>query len=265
MDNAVLLEFLSLQISVLALSTTRIAVAFLLLPLFSEEIIPALVRNSIFVVLAIVAATLQPKGLDPGALSGLQWITLFAKEAFIGLVIGFFFGLFLWAFEAAGIIIDTQIGASMAMVYDPLSGHEVTLLGDFLGRWINYLFLATGGLLFFTTAIFESYLIWPVDQPLPELKQATLILFQTEFSRFITLIFMIAAPVVVIIFLVDMSMGLINRFAKRLDIIFISLAIKGLVAILLMTIMVPTIVEQLIYQLAEHKNGIESYLKTVLG
>ena len=87
----------------------------------------------IFVAIAIIVVVVQP-GLNLSNLLVVDWISLFARELFIGLAIGFFFGVFLWAFEAAGIIIDTQIGASMAMIYDPLSGHDVTLLGDFIGR-----------------------------------------------------------------------------------------------------------------------------------
>jgi len=93
----------------LALSLTRLSVAFTVLPLFSNESVPALVRNSIFVTLAIIAIVVQPP-VDVAVFSTGQWISLFAKEAFIGIAIGVFFGVFLWAFEAAGVLIDTQVG-----------------------------------------------------------------------------------------------------------------------------------------------------------
>jgi type III secretion protein T len=264
MENLELYNQLADKVLVLASSTIRIAVAFLIMPIFSDEIVPALIRNSLFIALAIIVVYLQ-SDFDVDTLTTGGWIGLFAKEIFVGVVIGFFFGLFLWAFEAAGTIIDTQIGASMAMVYDPLSGHEVTLYGDFLGRWVNFVFIAAGGLLFLVLAIFESYVIWPVSEPIPDLKQASVALVQDQFGKFVKLILLIASPIMVVIFMIDLSMGMINRFAKRMDILFISLAIKGLAALLMLIVMVPVMVELLLTQLDLHKNGLEEVTSKIIG
>jgi len=264
MEHAELYNYLGEQIIVLAFSTLRLAVAFLTIPIFSDEIIPPLVRNSLFVTLALVVVYLQP-AFSIDSLTTVGWISLFTKEIFVGVVIGFFFGLFLWAFEAAGSIIDTQIGASMAMVYDPISGHEVTLYGDFLGRWVNFVFIASGGLLFLVLAVLESYVMWPIAETIPDLKQASMIFIESEFSRFVKLMLMIASPIIVVVFMVDMSMGLINRFAKRLDILFISMAVKGLVALLMLLMLIPVMVEILMTQLDIHKNGLDHVTRKIIG
>lgn len=264
MEDSVLYGALSDKVLLLGLSTLRLAVALLVIPVFSDEIIPPLIRNSLFITLAIVVVYLQP-GADINSLNVSGWLGLIGKEIFVGLVIGFFFGLFLWAFEAAGTIIDTQIGASMATVYDPISGHDVTLIGDFLGRWVNFVFLASGGLLFLVVAVLDSYIIWPVFESLPDLKIASILFFENEFSRFVKLVLMIASPIVVVIFIVDMAMGMINRFAKRLDILFISLAVKGLVALLMLIILIPTMIDLLLIQLDLHKNGLDDFTRKILG
>lgn len=264
MEDSALFALLSDKILVLASSMLRLAVAMLAMPIFSDEIIPPLVRNSLFITLAIVVVYLRPD-FDVESFTATGWVALFAKEIFIGVVIGFFFGLFLWAFEAAGTIVDTQIGASMAMIYDPISGHEVTLYGDFLGRWVNFVFVASGGLLFLVLAVLESYVIWPVSEPIPDLKQASIVFLEGEFSRFVKLILMIASPIMVVIFMVDMAMGMINRFAKRLDILFISLALKGLVALLMLIMMIPAMIDLLMMQLEIHKDGLDAVTRKVIG
>lgn len=263
MDNSVLYDLLSDKVLLLALSTLRLAVALLVVPIFSDEIIPPLIRNCLFISIALVVVYLQPS-FDLNTLTVSDWMNLIAKELFVGIVIGFFFGLFLWAFEAAGTIIDTQIGASMAMVYDPISGHEVTLYGELLGRWANFLFIASGGLLFLSVAVLKSYSIWPAFAPIPDLQQATVDLFQTEFSRFVKLTLMIASPVMVVVFLIDLSMGIVNRFAKRLDIIFISLALKGIAALLLLVMLIPSMVDILITQLELHRSGLDDFVSEII-
>ena len=75
----------------LGLSATRVAVAFLLVPLFTNELMPPLVRNAMFVAIALLSLVLQPAPA-PLVLSTWQWLALFAKEAFIGGAIGFLFG-----------------------------------------------------------------------------------------------------------------------------------------------------------------------------
>lgn len=264
METTTIFELSSGYVLVLAMSTLRITVAYLITPLFTDELVPPLIKSSVFLTLALIVTVIHPP-LDVDSFSGLQWVLLFAKEAFIGFVIGFFFGLFLWAFESAGIIIDTQIGASMAMVYDPISGHQVTLYGEFIGRWIHFLFIVSGGLLFLTIAIVESYVVWPLDQMLPSFQRISFSVFTEEFGFLFTLMVMISAPVLVVIFIVDLSLGLINRFAKRLDIIFISMAVKNLAGLLMVFLMVPILAVLLWEQLDLHNQQLPNVLNKLLS
>ncbi len=243
----------------IAVSLTRIAVAFVVLPLFSQDLIPATVRNSIFVALALIVLVVQPS-LDVGSLATADIVAIFVKEGFIGLAIGVFFGIFLWAFESAGMLVDTQVGSSQAMIMDPLSGHEVTLLGELLGRWANYLFMASGGLLMLTGAVLESYAVWPVERILPALQPDGYALFTGEIAGFFTLMIMLCSPVLVVIFLIDMSLGLVNRFAQRFNVLFLSMSLKSLAALLIVAISLPMLMQVLIQQLNDHAAEVQDYL-----
>ena len=264
MNDAELMQQFASYAFVLGVSTLRLAIAFVVLPLFTNELIPALVRNSIFVALALVVVILIPP-IDINSLSMAEWVLIFAKEAFIGLAIGVFFGIFLWAFEAAGVIIDTQIGASMAMVFDPLSGHEVTLFGEFLARWSNYLFMAAGGLMLLTAIMMESYILWPIQEMMPNLSQAAISLFESEFARFFRFTLMIAAPVVVVVLIIDLTMGLVNRFAQRLNVFFLSNSLKSLAAILIVMVSLPLMVSTLVNQIAINNSDVLDYLSNLFG
>ena len=251
MEQLALYDEFSNVVLLVALSVTRISVAFLILPLFSNEVIPALVRNSIFVTLAIIAIVIQPT-IEVAEFTTARWINLFFKEAFIGIAIGVFFGVYLWAFEAAGVLIDTQIGSSMAMIFDPLSGHEVTLFGEFFSLWINFLFLAVGGLLLLVGAVLQSYAVFPISMPLADLTAASLALFESEFSRFVTFTLMIASPIIIVIFAIDLAMGLINRYAQQLNVLFLSMSLKSLAALIVLIVMLPFFIDLLISEIAKH-------------
>jgi len=236
----------------IALSTIRIAVAFTLVPIFADDLIPPLVRNSIYISFAVICVLLQP-AVDISSFTILTWLIVVAKEFMVGLAIGVLFGSFLWAFEAAGQIIDAQIGMNMAQVYDPIEGHQTSLLGTFLGRFVNYMFLAVGGLTYFVSLIFESYHVWPLASSTPNLFGTNILqLFEQEYVDLFELIVIVASPVLVICFMIDLCMGLINRESQQFNVYFLSMPLKTLAAVLILAMGLSFIVDQLVKLLSTH-------------
>ena len=263
MEAADIYSLLGDNVIVLSLSAVRISVAFLLLPLFTNEGVPAMVRNSMFLALALLSILIQPSA-QVDQFSTAMWINLFAKEALIGIVIGIFFGVFLWAFEAAGVVIDMQIGASFALFFDPVVGNEVTLIGAFLSRWASFIFLASGGLLIMTTALLESFVIWPLVEPISSIRSASVALFEAELSRFMSITLRIAGPIMVVIFIIDVAMGLINRFAQQFNVFFLSMSLKSMAAILLLIVLLPFLMTVLVDEMQIQAANIGDILNNVL-
>jgi type III secretion protein T len=220
------------QLLLLGVGTARVACAFIMLPLFASDTVPAMVRNSIFVGMGLISLVLQPH-FDMTQVSAMRWVSIFAKEAFVGLVIGFFFGSVLWALEAAGQIIDTKVGATMAQIVDPLSGHQTSLNGAFLSRLANIVFVFSGGLSLVVRVLIESYAIWPIAAPAPALDPRGIALFEAEFGRMMVLSVLFAAPVLTVLFVIDLALGLMNRFAQQLNVFTLSLSIKSFAATLI--------------------------------
>lgn len=226
----------------LGLSATRIAVAFLLIPLFTAELIPALVRNAMFLAIALLSLAIQPSAA-PIALSSWQWISLFAKEAFIGGTLGIFFAGVMWAFEAAGQVIDTKVGATQAQINDPLSGHQTSLNGALFARLASYVFMAGGGFMVFIGALLESYALWPVRSPMPPLVEGGTRLFESEFGRIMLLTLLISAPALVLLYMIDGVLGLINRFAQQLNVTTLAMSLKAVAAIWIVWVQIASLVQ----------------------
>jgi type III secretion protein T len=227
------IDALAGQVLYLALATMRIAGAFLILPVFTPEIVPALVRNSIFVSLGLIVFLLQPD-IATAQLHPFAWAALFAKEAAFGLAIGFFFSIFLWALEAAGQIID------------PLTGHQTSLTGSFLARLANFVFMFSGGLLLVVGVVLESYAVWPIMEAAPRLDRAGSALFSDELQRLMTTAVLFAAPALVILLTVDLALGLVNRYAQQLNVFALSLALKAWLATAVVLLLLGAILQSLI-------------------
>jgi type III secretion protein T len=248
------------QVLLLGVATARVAATFLLLPMFSSDTVPALVRNSIFVSLGVVSLALQPP-IDPSMLGPAQWASILVKEVFVGLIIGFFFGSVLWALESAGQIIDTKVGATLAQVVDPLSGHQTSLNGAFLGRLASVVFVAMGGLSLLLRVIMESYAIWPIASPMPVLDGRSLGLWEGEFGRLMVLATLFAAPVLTVLFLIDAALGLMNRFAQQLNVFTLSLSIKAFAATFVLLLLVGGFVSAIIRDIASRPDVILGILR----
>lgn len=237
-------ESLARTALLLGLSTTRVAVAFLLVPLFTAELVPATIRNALFVALGLLGLIVQP-ATPVAVLDGWQWAVLFGKEAFIGGALGLLFAGMMWAFEAAGQIVDTKVGSSMAQVLDPLSGHQTSLTGAFLARLAAWVFMSAGGFMLMAGALMESYGQWPVGAAWAGLRPGAVALFEGELGRIMRLALLVSAPALVLLYLVDGMLGLINRFAQQLNVFSLSLSLKAVVAQLVLWMQVGLLVQLL--------------------
>jgi type III secretion protein T len=228
----------------LAMASMRVAVAFLLVPLFTQELVPAMVRNAMFLAIALLSLAMQPSA-GPMDFTSVQWISMFAKEALIGGVIGFLYAGVMWAFEAAGQVIDTKAGTTQAQVHDPLSGQQTSLNGAFLGRLASYVFMAGGGFMLLVGTLLESYALWPVRSLMPDLVLGGARLFESEFGRIMLLTLLVAAPALVMLYLVEGVLGLINRFAQQLNVFSLSQSLKTVTATWIILVQVTTLVQLL--------------------
>jgi len=264
MDPLTLLGPLRDTALLLGLSSTRVAVAFLLVPLFTQELIPATVRNAIFVSIALLALLLQPA---PGPLTLTGWglLPVIAKEAFIGGTLGFFFGSIMWAFEAAGALIDTKAGTTQAQVQDPMSGQTTTLNGALFGRLASFVFMAGGGFMVMVGTLVESYSLWPVRAPFPSLVEGGMRLFEAEFGRIMALTLLVAAPALVLMYVIEAVLGLINRFAQQLNVFSLSQSLKTVAAIWIVWVQLTSLVQLLQEDLLGRGAVAMRALRTLLG
>lgn len=248
----------------LALTLPRVIGAFLMLPLMTGETVPAMVRNSFMVSLAIVALPIAMAASPMEAMGGAMWAVIVLKEIFIGISIGFCFGIVFWAISAAGNVIDTQVGMSMASIYDPIQGHQASLHGEFLSQLAAWLFMASGAFLVFLDLLMSSYALWPVTSFFPSITGAGIHLFVGHFSFMMTAMLVMAAPVMVILVVIDLSFGLVNRYAPQLNVFALTLPIKAWLATLIILMLLGTFVEIIIQRLSDNQ-GLLTLLRNAFG
>jgi type III secretion protein T len=236
------------QLLVVAVASARFAFAFVFVPVFSREVMPGTVRNSIIVTFGLVALQMQPD-FHPNALSAMGWLKMLLKEAAAGGAIGFFFGTVLWALGAAGEIIDTKVGATIGQLVDPLSGNTSSLTGILLSRFAEVVFVTAGGLTLLVGTVMGSYLIWPLGPGGLQLDARALMFFEGEFGRLFALAFLFAAPVLTVLYVIDLAMGFLNRFAQSFNVFSMAMPIKAAAATFVVILTLPLLAQAILADL----------------
>ena len=232
-----MLDLIAQPLLLFLLCLVRPLAAFRTAPLLGATVMPPQTLNSFGIALCLliypVAAVGAPQQIP------LSWLLLplVVKELFIGLIIGFFLGILFWTAQSLGLLIDNQRGASMAQGADPLAGDQMSPFGSFFFQFAAMLFFASGAFTSFLGMIMESYAIWPVLAPLPSLTGSgmqNLLLLQADMV--LRMAVLLAAPILALCFLTDFGLGLINRFAQQLNVFVLSMPLKSLVALFVLSV-----------------------------
>ncbi len=242
----------------LGFTLPRIIGAFLMLPLLTSENMPATVRNSFMVSLALVALPIAMLGAPMETMGAISWSGIVLKELFLGIGIGFCFGMVFWAIGAAGNVIDNQVGLAIASVLDPIQGHQTSLHGQFLSLFASWLFMASGAFLVFLDLLMSSYALWPVTSYFPTLNPGGMNLFVGQFSYLMTALLVLAAPAMVVLFLVDLSLGLVNRYAPQLNVFTLAMPIKAWLATAIIMLMLGVFVEILLERIGVNRGLLDA-------
>lgn len=240
-----------------AAAVPRIAVAFVVLPLLTREVVPAIIRNVFIFSLALALYPLISSTADLDQVSAAGLMQLVIKESILGLMIAYIFSIIFWALAGAGEIIDAKIGSTTAQIVDPVLGHQTTMTATFFSRLAAYLFVALGGLSVFLGILLQSYAIWPVDAALPVLQWSDDLIFVQRFSDLFAIMLVLAAPVLIVLSLVEFGFGLVNRFAERLNVFSISMSVKAWVAMLVVVLVLSTMVDYVLRWLASQSDLLD--------
>ncbi len=131
-----------------------------------------------------------------------------------------------------GFFLDTQRGALSGLLFTPIIGGTTSPLGVFLVHMAAVLFFIGGGLLMLLQVIYLSYLTWPVDGFIPSIDLRGVQFFIEGFASIMTLMFLLAAPVVIIMIVIEFGVGMIGRFVPSINVFLLAMPVKSLVVFL---------------------------------
>lgn len=247
-EMVALSEALETVLLTIALSSIRLFAAFNVLPATGPQFLQGLTRSGVVVMIGSYVAFGMPAEAVHD-ISAAQWLGLAVKESIIGLLIGFAAATVFWTAECVGAMIDTQTGYNNVQLSNPLSGQQSTPVSNLLLQLVIMVFYTLGGMLVFVGALFESFTVWPILSPMPSMQGVSDLIFLREIDTLMTAVVKFAAPVILVLLLIDLGFGLITRSADKLEPNSLSQPVKGAVTMLLLALLVGIFIEQVRHHL----------------
>lgn len=230
-------------VMLLAVSLLRVYAVFLVLPATSDQALQGPVRNGLCICLALFIAWGQPLSLVQD-LDMVRLVATLAKEALIGLVLGFAASTVFWVAEGVGVLIDNQAGYNNVQQTNPLSGEQSTPIGNLLAQLAISGFYLLGGMLMLTGLLFDSFHWWPIGSLGPAWSTILEDFVKAQTARYLELMIKIAAPALLVLMLVDLGFGVLSKTADKLEPNNLAQPVKGAVAIAMLSLLVAVFFDQ---------------------
>ncbi|WP_379151371.1 flagellar biosynthetic protein FliR [Paenibacillus sp. sgz5001063] len=219
----------------------RISAFFVVVPVFSSQGVPTTFKIGLSFFVAMVV--FSSGGTNITVPQDLSYILLIAREALIGLLLGFIAYLMFMAIQTAGSFIDIQIGFGIANVIDPMTGTSAPVIGNFKYMIALLLFLSMNGHHYMLDAIVYSYKWVPIDNNLLfKMIDGSLGQFLVRsFSQSFMLAFQISAPLVTALFLTDIGLAFLARTAPQYNVFVIGVPLKIIIGLVLLLLLMPSL------------------------
>jgi flagellar biosynthetic protein FliR len=176
---------------------------------------------------AALAALLAPLGLPAGPVAA-GWAghaAACAREGLIGLIMGAALQLPFAAVQAAGNVVDAQLGMSMVSLLDPEYGEQRTLLSTLMSMVAVWIFLSLDGHLWVIKGLAESFRALPVAAGgLPRAEGLRIALDASSIIRKMAI--QLAAPVVAALLAAEAAMAFASRAIPQMNIMALGLPLR---------------------------------------
>ena len=221
-------------------------------PLFNRRDLMLMSKVSLvfwtsFLILFVVPSPAKP------LTTGLSLVMAGIIEFLIGLMMGFVCDLLITTLEFAGNLMDSQGGLSVAATLDPTSGRSMALLSLLLKNTATVMFLCMDGHHMVLSALLQSYQLIPLASHVNLAKGSYYIV--SLGSSLFGMAVLLSAPVLLVIFLVDLGFGLMNKVAQQINVFQLGSQIKPLVATMIFLVTIPSLsvsVGKLLETTAQH-------------
>lgn len=209
-------------------------------PVFNRKEIPTMVKVALALLLTVMITIVLKPGAVPTDNSLFLSIVL---NVAVGAMIGYMAQLILIAIQAGADMINMQMGLSSAMVLDPTTSSQVSILEKCFSLLAVLIFIQLGGIYWLFEAFMRSFAIFPIyatSIPLDKLVNMDYLIDMTSNVLYMGL--QIASPVLLATLGQDIILGVISKTAPQVNVFQLSFLFKPVLGAAIMVWILPMLI-----------------------
>jgi flagellar biosynthetic protein FliR len=222
------------QLETFFLVWMRCSTILMIMPVLGASQLPALVRVGFGLITSFVIYGTVPT-VQPLALDGLA--VALVCQGVIGMLFGFVTQMVFMGVQFAGEILDLQIGFAVANVINPTTQQQVTIIGELQLALATLLFLITNSHLLFLEGLGGSFNLLPL--PWAALSHGTQESIVSFFTQALLIVFRIAAPAAITLFLVNIALAFLARVAPQMNIFVVGFPLQITIGLIMLIVSLP--------------------------
>lgn len=234
-----------------ALVFARIGTMLMLVPALGERIVLRQGRLILALFLTLVMLPIVPLG-DVPRNSGAGMVRLFFSEMAIGAIFGMTLRVVATALEFAGHMIVQSLGLTFAETFDPMQGGQSSVLVQGLVIMGIAALMAADMHHVLIAAMVESYTVFPPSGWALNEGMAQMVLL--ALARMGAVALGLAAPFVLLSFIVNAALGVLSRAMPQLQIYFVGVPLTIMAGMALLAALAATLTTM-------HLDSLRSFLK----
>ena len=209
-------------------------------PVLGRRNIPSIAKTGLALVLSVLIYTAEGGGVSDFTVdSSLEVAVLLLKEFAVGFLLGFIMELMDMIFTFAGTVMDFQMGISMAQVYDPQSGVQISLTGKILQIYYMLIFFAVDGHLVLMRILLNAGELVPYGQVAISTNAAEMAM--EIFYDCVILAVKLSFPLIAFEFILEIVVGVLMKINPQVNIFILSIQLRLLCGFIMMIILVDPI------------------------
>jgi len=260
--GAFFMEFIGIpfeRISVFLLILFRISAFLLSAPIFGSAYVPARTKIGLSLLLSVILLPIVEKAnFSPPNEFFTYGIVIF-REIMAGVIIGYSARLVFVGIDFAGQVIGLQMGFGIVNIIDPKYDIQISIIAQFQGLVAILIFLGINGHHWLLRALAKSFETIPLSG-FAYSEDAAAILSKMSGDIFVVA-FKIGAPVIVTLFLTNVTLGVLAKAIPQMNIFMMSFPLTITVGLLSLA----ASLQILGYMLPKIFHQIQNDIATLIG
>ncbi|MGO1117822.1 flagellar biosynthetic protein FliR [Rhodovibrionaceae bacterium A322] len=234
-------ELIPAQLFGFLLVFARVGSAVMLMPTVGETYVNARARLAFALLVSLLTLPLVEPFLPSEPPAALSLAVLLFGEIIIGLFFGTVVRLFMSALTTAGMIMANMASLANALVQDPTSQQQGSIMGNFLTVLALMMIFALDLHHTMLVAIVDTYTLFTPGEALPIGDMSTVIT-QVVSTTFVVAMKM-SAPFIVVAGMLYLGLGILGRLMPQMQVFFVAMPLQVAMGMFVMALALPVMMK----------------------